>query len=79
MLAKEWKRTCKELPLAREAFDAITKGAGSAMVKKWEAEASAAHEKRFTDITAMDIFDVQSVKDRSLSPGNCYVCILTPV
>ena len=32
------------------------------MVEKWEQEAVEAMEKRFEDISAMDIYDVQKIK-----------------
>ena len=58
-LTKKWKRYCKEWGPALKAFNDITAGSGAANVAKWEAEAKAANEKRFTKPDAMDIYDVQ--------------------
>ena len=61
-LSRQWKRLCKERKAAQVAFEEITKGSDKAMVEKWEQEAVEAMEKRFEDISAMDIYDVQKIK-----------------
>ena len=61
-LSRRWKRVCTEWQPAQDAYNDLSTASGGYNVARWKAEAEAAHARRATDPTAMDIYDVQQIK-----------------
>ena len=65
-MARHWKRVCSEWRPAQDAYDELTTASGAVNVAAWKTEAEAAHARRPTDVSAMDIYDVQQIKREKL-------------
>ncbi|KAI0704604.1 hypothetical protein C8Q76DRAFT_624101, partial [Earliella scabrosa] len=59
-LCRKWRRVCKELKPAIEAYDRLTEAAGPRLVAQWTAEAAAADAARDENVAAMDIYDIHN-------------------
>ena len=64
-LSRKWRRVCKELRPAVEAFDLLTRAAGPELVATWTADAEAADATRDENIEAMDIYDIHKKRRES--------------